>query len=66
VDRRRTGDYSDRRRNARSGRRSADPHVVWHWRRLAWLFAGYAFYLSVRTLPNSVKRLFQRTPAAPV
>jgi len=66
VDRRRTAENADRRRYSRSGRRASDPHMTWRWRRLAWLFAGYAFYLSVRSLPASVKRLFRRTPAEPV
>jgi hypothetical protein len=49
----------DRRRNSRSGRRATDPHM--NWRRIAWLFAAYAFYLSIRSLPATVKRLFQRS-----
>jgi hypothetical protein len=62
TDRRNAG--SDRRRNSRSGRRTSDPHLGWHWRRLAWLFAGYAIYLSVRALPTTVKKRFQRQRAA--
>jgi hypothetical protein len=50
----------DRRRNSRSGRRDGDPHV--NWRRLAWLFAAYAVYVSVRSLPTAVKKMFHRAP----
>jgi len=62
TDRRSAG--NDRRRNSRSGRRTNDPHVSWHWRRLAWLFAAYAVYLSVRSLPATVERRFRRQRAA--
>jgi len=55
---------SDRRRHSRSGRRANDPHVEWHWRRLAWLFAAYALFVSVRSLPASVKQYLQRQPPA--
>ena len=60
-DRRTVGD--DRRKNSRGGRRSTDPHT--NWRRLAWLFAAYAAYLSVRSLPATMKEYFTRrqTPA---
>jgi hypothetical protein len=51
---------ADRRRNSRSGRRTGDPHV--NWRRLGWLFAAYAVYVSVRSLPTTVKKMFNRTP----
>jgi len=51
----------DRRRNPRNGRRDGDPRV--NWRRVAWLFATYAFYVSVRSLPATVKQMFRRTPA---
>lgn len=61
---------SDRRKNSRSGRRAHDPHT--NWRRIAWLFAAYAAYLSVRALPEAVKSLpstvrkwFGREPVAP-
>ena len=57
-DRRTVG--ADRRRNSRGGRRAADPHTDWRWRRLAWLFAAYAVYLSVRSLPATVKNYFKR------
>jgi hypothetical protein len=57
ADRRR---LSDRRRNSRSGRRATDPHVEWHWRRLAWLFAAYALFVSARSLPASVKNYLRR------
>jgi len=51
LERRRTA-RADRRRNPRSGRRTGDPHV--NWRRVAWLCAAYAVYLSVRSLPTTV------------
>jgi hypothetical protein len=56
----------DRRKNSRGGRRTADPHTDWRWRRLAWLFAAYAVYLSVRSLPATVKDYVSRwrTPTA--
>jgi hypothetical protein len=60
---RRGSERSDRRRNPRSGRRAGDPREQWRWRRLAWLFAAYAAYVSVRSLPRSMKKLFQRAPA---
>ena len=50
---------SDRRKNSRGGRRSGDPHK--NWRSLAWLFAAYATYLSVRSLPATLRRMFKRT-----
>jgi hypothetical protein len=62
---RRAAASGDRRRKPRSGRRASDPRVRWHWRRLAWLFALYAVYLSIRSLPTSVKKRFARSPAAP-
>jgi hypothetical protein len=46
----------DRRKRSRSGRRASDPSVGWHWRRIAWLFAAYAAILSVRSLPQTVKK----------
>jgi hypothetical protein len=58
---RRGGERSDRRKYSRSGRRASDPHV--NWRRLAWLFAGYALYLSLRSVPETVRRLFRRAAA---
>jgi hypothetical protein len=52
---------NDRRKHSRSGRRATDPRV--NWRRLAWLFAGYAVYLSARSLPVTVKnKIFRRSP----
>jgi len=54
-------DSVERRKNSRGGRRSGDPHPDWRWRRLAWLFAAYALYLSVRALPSTVKNYFNRT-----
>lgn len=58
---RRGSDRGDRRKYSRSGRRASDPHV--NWRRLTWVFAGYALYLSIRSLPETVRRLFRRTEA---
>jgi hypothetical protein len=54
---------ADRRKLSRGGRREADPHTSWRWRRLAWLFAAYAVYLSVRSLPATVKDFFTRKHA---
>jgi len=50
--------------HSRSGRRTTDPHV--NWRRVAWLFAAYAIYLSVRSLPSTVWSFFnsENTPTA--
>jgi hypothetical protein len=31
-----------------------------NWRRVAWLFAAYALYLSIRKFPATVKRLLKR------
>ena len=59
---RREMERSDRRKNSRSGRRTTDPHV--NWRRLTWLFAGYALYLSIRSLPETVRRVFRRPEGA--
>ena len=51
---------SDRRKHSRSGRRARDPRF--NWRRIAWLFAGYAIYLSIRSLPATLRqKLFSRT-----
>jgi len=58
-DRRLSERKNDRRKNSRSGRRKSDPHT--NWRRIAWLFAVYAAYLSIRSLPSTVKSLFKRT-----
>jgi len=55
---RREGRRNDRRKNPRNGRRSTDPRF--NWRRVAWLFAGYAIIVSIRTLPSTVRRLFER------
>jgi len=47
----------DRRRQSRSGRRTDDPHVSpWHWRRAAWLFAAYVAFLSIRSMPATVRK----------
>jgi hypothetical protein len=55
---------SDRRKRSRSGRRSRDPHF--HWNRLAWLFAAYAIFLSIRSLPATLRqKLFTRSTATP-
>ena len=55
---RRQPEHSDRRNNSRGGRRDGDPRVK--WRRLAWLFAAYATYLSIRSLPATLRRMFKR------
>jgi hypothetical protein len=60
-DRRCTAPGDDRRKNSRGGRRAADPRVS--WRRATWRFAGYALYLSARSLPAGVKKMFQRSPS---
>jgi hypothetical protein len=49
---------SDRRRKSRGGRRAGDPRF--NWRRLAWLFACYALYLSARSIPTRVKNIVRR------
>jgi len=57
---RRAAVRSDRRKHSRSGRRARDPQF--NWRRLAWLFAGYAIYLSMRSLPATLRqKLLSRT-----
>jgi hypothetical protein len=58
ADERRDALKSDRRKISRNGRRAADPHK--NWRRLAWLFALYATYLSVRSLPARIGRVWHR------
>ena len=60
VERRGVGG-TDRRKKSRGGRRTTDPHTSWRWRRLAWLFAAYAVYWSVRSLPSTVKNYFKKT-----
>jgi hypothetical protein len=57
---RRADASSDRRRRRRGGRRAADPRT--NWRRLGWLFAAYAMYLSLRSLPTTIVRRLKRTP----
>jgi hypothetical protein len=61
---RRAAERSDRRKHSRSGRRAADPRTNW-WR-LAWLFGAYAVYLSIRSLPATMKMFItrRRTPTA--
>jgi hypothetical protein len=49
----RRANRTDRRKNSRSGRRATDPRS--NWRKVAWLFAAYAVYLSIRSLPSTVK-----------
>ena len=56
------GARGDRRKNSRSGRRDGDPRV--NWRRIAWLFAAYAVFVSVRSLPATVKQVFTRSSRA--
>jgi hypothetical protein len=60
VERRLPG-RTDRRRHSRSGRRKQDPNTK--WRRVAWLFAFYAGYLSVRAVPAAIRRLWHRQDA---
>jgi hypothetical protein len=55
---RRDSKQADRRKNSRGGRRRGDPRT--HWRRIAWLFAAYAMYLSLRSLPDTIRRRFKR------
>jgi len=57
----RRGVGNDRRKKSRGGRRATDPRNEWRWRRLAWLFAAYAVYWSIRSLPATVKSYFKRT-----
>jgi len=55
---------TDRRRHSRSGRRDDDPRV--NWRRWAWLFAAYALFMSLRSMPAAAKKkLFDRSKAVP-
>ena len=56
---RRAPNRSDRRKHSRSGRRASDPRN--NWRKIAWLFAAYAAYLSVRSLPEAVKHAVPAT-----
>jgi len=59
---RRRSERTDRRRLSRSGRRDNDPHT--NWRRWAWLFAGYAVFMSLKSLPATVKKkLLERSRA---
>jgi hypothetical protein len=59
---RRATERRDRRKHSRSGRRANDPRV--NWRRLTWLFAGYAMYLSLLSLPETIRRRFRRPQGA--
>ena len=59
IPERRGAPRGDRRKNSRSGRRATDPHT--NWRRLAWLFAAYAAYLSIRSLSATMKRSVPNT-----
>jgi hypothetical protein len=61
---RRAGTRTDRRKHSRNGRRGNDPHRNW-WR-LVWLFAGYALYVSARSLPAGIKdKIFKRSTLTP-
>jgi len=61
---RRVDARTDRRKHSRSGRRANDPRF--NWRRVAWLFAGYAIYLSIRSLPATLReKLFSHTTPTP-
>jgi hypothetical protein len=61
---RRAAVRTDRRKRSRSGRRDHDPRV--NWRRWAWLFAAYGLFMSIRSLPSTVKKkLSQRSNALP-
>jgi len=53
-------DRVDRRRISRGGRRRGDPHDGGYWRRLPWLFAAYAVFVSIRSLPAAARRFFTR------
>ena len=55
----RRANRTDRRKNSRSGRRATDPRS--NWRKVAWLFAAYAVYLSIRSLPSTVKTAVPKT-----
>jgi hypothetical protein len=48
----------DRRKHSRSGRRTDDPHT--NWRRVAWLFGAYGAFLSIRSMPSTLRRLWRR------
>jgi hypothetical protein len=56
IPERRAGGRTDRRKNPRSGRRASDPRF--NWRRIGWLFALYAVFLSLRSLPSSIRKYF--------
>jgi hypothetical protein len=65
IPERRASVRTDRRRRSRSGRRDDDPRV--NWRKWAWLFAVYGLFMSLRSLPSTVKkRLFERSKAIPL
>lgn len=36
----------------------------WYWRRAAWLFAGYVAYLSLRSLPGTLRKWFRGSSRA--
>jgi len=62
FDNERRAGAGDRRRHSRSGRRASDPHT--NWRGIAWLFALYAAYVSLRTLPSTIKERLRRAHRA--
>lgn len=54
---------TDRRKMSRNGRRASDPRV--NWRKIAWLFAGYGLFMSIRSLPSTIRKLFKRQTPTP-
>jgi hypothetical protein len=55
---RRGTDSEDRRKSRRGGRRPGERRR--RWRRLGWLFVGYAVYVSVRTFSERARALVGR------
>jgi hypothetical protein len=68
IPERRAAVRTDRRKRSRSGRRAHDPRF--NWRRWTWLFAAYALFMSLRSLPSTLKKklkgkIFERSTALP-